>query len=252
MENEIKEKIYDIINQLLEISENVKEWVIRNYELKISLNDFICNIFNLLEKDSFEFRKFDNWTRINFSDLSKLNFWIKEIPIPSVDLSYANDDKQITDLLNILKEITLYKEVEWEKHFKELDNYQIIRYFTKLFHNSKSEILIVDNYMDPCIFDYIEGIDNSIKIMILTSKEWVKINFKNLYFDYQWSNLESKLYDIKNHDRYIVIDKKVIYLVWTSFNCFWKSDFTVKKLDDKEKIEYLYDLWNKSKLLENK
>jgi len=39
--------------------------------------------------------------------------------------------------------------------------------------------------MDSNIFDFIEEIDNSIKIMILTSKEGVKPNFKNLYFAYQ-------------------------------------------------------------------
>lgn len=236
-----KEKICEIINKWLNITEWIKEKIVKNKEITDFFSNSIQDIYNLLEKDSFEYKKFDSWKVTNYHTIYRL---------PREENNYANyESKSINDLLNILKEITLYNEIEWEKHFNVWDNYQILRYFTKLFQNSKNEILIVDNYMDSNIFDFIEEIDNSIKIMILTSKEGVKPNFKNLYFAYQWLNLESKLYDIKNHDRYIIIDKKVIYLVWTSFNCFWKSDFTIKKLDDKEKIEYLYDLWNKSELL---
>ncbi len=237
MNTESKNQIHQIIDELIKLSEWIKDWVITNKEHDESFSNNIQKIYLILEKDSFEYRKFDSWK------ISKYLYTTRTIPW------YCNSDLKILDLIWILKEITWYNNIENEKHFKVWDNYEIIRYLSKLFQNVKNEVLIVDSYADSTLFDYIEEIEKNININILTSWNY-KTNFKNLYLVYSNWNLETKISTTNIHDRYIILDRKIIYLVWISFNWFWKSDFTIKQLDDINKINDLYDIWSNSLYLE--
>jgi len=234
-----KNQIHQIIDELIKLSEWIKEWIITNKEHDESFSNNIQKIYSILEKDSFEYKKFDNWKITNYHTI-----WTSQ----RKEEQYAKSDKNIQDLIWILKEITWYNHTENEKHFKIWDNYEVWRYFWKLFQNAKNEILIVDNYVDSNLFDYIEEIEKNINIKILTSWNY-KTNFKNLYLNYPNWNLETKISNTNIHDRYIVLDQKIIYLVWTSFNCFWKSDFSVKQLNDINKIDDLYNIWSNSLFL---
>lgn len=236
MNTETKNQIHQIIDELIKLYEWIKEWIIKNKEVNLWFSWNIQKVYSILEKDSFEYKKFDNWKITNYHTI-----WT----LPREEEQYAKWDKNIQDLIWILKEITWYNQIENEKHFKIWDNYEILRYFWKLFQNTKNEILIVDSYVDSNLFDYIEEIEKNINIKILTS--WnCKTNFKNLYLSYTDWNLETKISNTNIHDRYIVLDQKIIYLVWTSFNCFWKSDFSIKQLNDINKINDLYNIWSVS------
>lgn len=233
MNKEIKNQIHEIIDELIKLSEWIKDWIITNKEHDESFSNNIKKIYSILEKDSFEYKKFDNWKTSKYLWTSRTIPW------------YCNNDLKILDLIWILKEITWYNHTENEKHFKIWNNYEILRYFWKLFQNAKNKILIVDSYVDSNLFDYIEEIEKNINIKILTSWNY-KTNFMNLYLNYPNWNLETKISNTNIHDRYIVLDQKIIYLIWTSFNCFWKSDFSVKQLSDINKINDLYNIWNDS------
>jgi len=233
MKIEIKNKIHNIIDELIKLSEWIKDWIIKNKEVDSAFSWNIKIVYDILEKDSFEYRKFDNSKITNYQTI-----WTQ----PRHAEKYATWDKTIQDLIWILKEIIWYNHVEDEKHFKIWEKYQIIRYLSKLFQNAKNEILIADSYADSNLFDFIEELENNVNIKVLTSEKWCKSNFKKLYFSYIWENLEVKL-DSNIHDRYIILDQKEIYLVWTSFNHMWKKDFSIKKLSDENKITDLYNTW---------
>ncbi|MDD5770421.1 MAG: hypothetical protein PHE25_05625 [Candidatus Gracilibacteria bacterium] len=239
MNIEIKNQIHQIIDELIKLSEGILEEIITNKECDDSFSGNIQKIYSILEKDSFEYRKFDSWKA------SKYLWTPRTVP------GYCKSNLKIEDLISILKEITGYNHTEDEKHFKVGEDYQIIRYLSKLLQNSKSELLIVDSYADSNLFDFFEELENNINIKVLTSEKWCKNNFKKLYFSYYGTNLEVKLNnDI--HDRYIIIDQENIYLLGTSFNHMGNKDFSIKKLNDLNKITDLYDTWNKSiELTEN-
>lgn len=239
MNIESKNQIHQIIDELIKLTEWIKEWIIKNKEVASAFSWNIQKVYSILEKDSFEHRKFDNWKTTNYHTI-----WT----LPREAEKYAKWDKNIQDLIWILQEITGYNKIENEKHFKVLDNYGIIRYLSKIFQNAKSELFIIDPYADSVIFDYIEEIEKNISIKILTSWSY-KANFKNLYLTYSDWNLETKISNTNIHDRYIILDQKIIYSVWVSFNWFWKSDFSIKQLYDINKINDLYDIWCNSSLL---
>jgi hypothetical protein len=147
MNTTIKNQIHQIIDELIKLSEWIKDWIITNKEHDESFSTNMQKIYSTLEKDSFEYKKFDNWKT------SKYLYSTRTIPW------YCNSDSKILDLIWILKEITWYNQIENEKHFKIWDNYEIVRYFWKLFQNTKNEVLIVDSYVDSNLFDYIEEIE---------------------------------------------------------------------------------------------
>ncbi|EKD66509.1 MAG: hypothetical protein ACD_49C00038G0043 [uncultured bacterium (gcode 4)] len=236
MNTETKNQIHQIIDELIKLSEWVKEWIIKNKEVNLWFSWNIKKVYSILENDSFEYKKFDNWKTTNYHTIWTLS---------REEEKYAKWDKSIQDLIWILKEITGYNHIENEKHFKIGENYQITRYLWKLFQNAKNEIFIVDGYIDSNLFDYIEEIEKSINIKVLTSWNY-KTNFKNLYLTYSDWNLETRISNTNIHDRYIILDQKIIYLVWASLNWIWKSDFSIKQLNDISKINDLYDIWNNS------
>lgn len=232
MHQETKDKIFETIDNLLKLSEDISEWIVLNSEHDNQFYTSISNVSTFLDENSFEYKKYDSWKQ-------------KYLWKPRTRPWYTSDNKKVLDLISILKEISLYSNIEWEKHFRVNQEYEIIRFFSKLFNKSSSEILIVDNYLDSNIFNFIEEIDIKISILLLTSPK-VSANFKSLYWVYKWWNIQCKVHSTKNHDRYIAIDKRDIYLIWASLNGIWKNDFTVKKLDDKNKIDDLYVLWSNS------
>lgn len=238
MNKGIKNQIHQIIDELIKLSEWIKDWIIKNKEVNSAFSWNIQKVYSFLEKDSFEYKKFDNWKITNYHTI-----WTQS----REEEKYAKWDKCIQDLIWILKEITWYNHIENEKHFKVGDNYKVIRYLSKLFQNAKNEIFIVDGYVDSNLFDYIEEIEINIKI--LTSWNY-KTNFKNLYLSYSNWNLETKISNSNIHDRYIILDQKIIYLIWISFNWIWKTDFSIKQLSDISKISDLYNIWSNSLNLE--
>lgn len=199
MNIESKNQIHQIIDELIKLTEWIKEWIIKNKEVVSAFSWNIQKVYSILEKDSFEHRKFDNWKITNYHTI-----WT----LPREAEKYAKWDKNIQDLIWTLSKNNRYNKIENEKHFKVWDTIMgIIRYLSKIFQNAKSELFIIDPYADSIIFDYIEEIEKNISIKILTSWSY-KANFKNLYLTYSDWNLETKISNTNIHDRYIILDQK--------------------------------------------
>lgn len=229
-----KQQIQSIIDDSIKLSESIKLWIVKLKEVEDFFHSSLKTIYDTLDKDSVEYKIFDRRKVEKYGTLRRCD---------REEDKYINNDTKIADLRDKLSEITWYKMVENEKHFKAGETYAATRYLNKLFWDTKTEILIMDEYIDSNIFDFIEEIDSSIKINILTSNKH-KPNFESLYSSYSKWNLEAKLHNTDNHDRYIILDQRAIYHIWISFNWIGKSDFSVKKLDQKTQIKYLYDLWD--------
>lgn len=225
-----KQQIQSIIDDSIKLSESINLWIVKLKEVEDFFHGSLKIVYDILDKDSVEYKIFDKWKVEKYGKTLRRSEREED--------KYIKNDTKVEDLRNKLSEIIWYKVVENEKHFKAWEKYEAIRYFNKLFWDAKTEILIIDEYIDSNIFDFIEEIDSNIKIKILTSNTH-KPNFKNLYLSYIKGNLEAKLHNTNNHDRYIILDQKEIYHNWISFNWIGKSDFSVKKLNDENQIKYL-------------
>ena len=106
---------------------------------------------------------------------------------------------------------------------------------------AEEEIIIIDNYIDKQILDIISFLDK--EVTIITNK-YNNIDI-NKYKE-QYSNLNIKINN-KFHDRFIIIDKKILYHSGASFKDLGKKCFSINKIEDKKYLERIINESNNRK-----
>jgi len=95
--------------------------------------------------------------------------------------------------------------------------------------------MIVDNYIDKKFLDICYKIN--VNIIIITNK----INEIDLEKYYkQYNNIEIKI-SKSYHDRFIILDKIILYHSGASFKDLGKKCFAINKIDNKNILEKLLD-----------
>lgn len=102
-----------------------------------------------------------------------------------------------------------------------------------ILNKSKNEITIIDNYIDKSLLDILSKTKKKIKI--ITNKY-----NNNDYEKYktQYKNVELTINNTF-HDRFIIIDKKILYHCGASFKDLGKQCFELSKIEDKEMLNIL-------------
>jgi len=103
----------------------------------------------------------------------------------------------------------------------------------------KKEIIIIDNYAGKKLFDIIKNIDVKVKIYTENID-----NISKEKYEKQYNNLEIINTNIF-HDRFIIIDNKVLYHSGASFKDLGKKCFAITKMEDNN---ILKELLNKLKI----
>lgn len=110
------------------------------------------------------------------------------------------------------------------------DAYSILMDILK---RSKEEIIIIDNYAGRELLDILKCIDKKILIISKNIDDTLIIKYKE-----QYSNVEFKKLDIF-HDRFIIIDRKVLYNCGASFKDLGKKCFAINEMDSNETLNIL-------------
>ena len=95
-----------------------------------------------------------------------------------------------------------------------------------IFNESKKEIIIVDNYANKELFDILRNVDRKVFII---SKNLDSVLVK------KYSNQYSNIVFINNdlfHDRYIILDKKEVYVSGMSFKDIGKKYSYIYKMNE--------------------
>ena len=98
---------------------------------------------------------------------------------------------------------------------------------------AKKEIIIIDNYAGRKLFDIIKDIKVNIKVYTQNIDDIAKEKY-----ELQYNNLTIINTDIF-HDRFIMIDKKVLYHCGASFKDLGKKCFCISVIEDKQIIKDL-------------
>lgn len=91
--------------------------------------------------------------------------------------------------------------------------------------NAKKEIIIIDNYAGKKLFDIIKNINVNVKIYTENID-----NISKEKYEKQYNNLEIINTNIF-HDRFIIIDNKVLYHSGASFKDLGKKCFAITKME---------------------
>ncbi len=98
---------------------------------------------------------------------------------------------------------------------------------------AKKEIIIIDNYAGKKLFDIIKNINVKVKIYTENIDDISKEKYEK-----QYNNLEIINTNIF-HDRFIIIDNKVLYHSGASFKDLGKKCFAITKMEDNNILKEL-------------
>ena len=120
--------------------------------------------------------------------------------------------------------------------FYEGQIYDAYSLLIDIFKEAGKEIIIVDNYADKSILDMITNLN--VKVTIVTKKFNLLKDIDIKKYNKQYHNLKV-IYSDKFHDRFIILDKKVLYHSGASFKDLGNKCFSINKMEDKEYLEII-------------
>lgn len=144
-------------------------------------------------------------------------------------------------LINHENRLTLLESVF--DNFKEETNhiffegqiYDAYSLMMKVFEKSKESIVIIDNYIDKNILDILSKTNKQVTLITnkYNNKDYEK-------YKEQYNNV-TLIINNSFHDRFIIIDKKVLYHSGASFKDLGKKCFSITKIESKEILNDLLD-----------
>ena len=118
--------------------------------------------------------------------------------------------------------------------FYEGQIYDAYSLLIDIFKGAKEEIIIIDNYADKSILDMITNLN--VKVIIVTKKFNLLKDIDIKKYNRQYNNLKV-IYSDKFHDRFIILDKKVLYHSGASYKDLGNKCFEITKMEDKEYLK---------------
>ena len=118
--------------------------------------------------------------------------------------------------------------------FYEGQIYDAYSLLIDIFKEAKKEIIIIDNYADKSILDMITNLN--VKVTIVTRKFNLLKDIDIKKYNRQYHNLKV-IYSDKFHDRFIILDKKVLYHSGASYKDLGNKCFGINKIKDDEYLE---------------
>ena len=119
--------------------------------------------------------------------------------------------------------------------FYEGQIYDAYSLLIDILSKAKKEIIVIDNYAGKKLFDIIRNINVKVKIYTENID-----NISKEKYEKQYSNIEIINTNIF-HDRFVIIDNKVLYHSGASFKDLGKKCFAITKILDNNILEELLD-----------
>lgn len=120
------------------------------------------------------------------------------------------------------------------------DAYELI---IDIIKTAKTKIVIIDNYIDDSILKMLQKKNKNVEVIILTSQSCNLNKLDVKKFNEQYYTLKIAKTD-KFHDRFIIIDNKVLYHCGASLKDLGKKCFGINKIEEKDFIENINKIIN--------
>ncbi len=130
------------------------------------------------------------------------------------------------------------KDITNNSIFFENDIYDAYSILLDILNQSKNEIIIIDNYAGKELLDILKTIDRKIIIVSKNINEILKKKYESQYSNVTFIGNDTF------HDRFIVIDRKILYSCGSSFKDLGKKCFAINRFDDKEYLIRLLEKLN--------
>lgn len=147
-----------------------------------------------------------------------------------------NHENRILRLEKTFDKLNEKKEIN--KIFFEGKLYDAYSLILDIFNKAKEEIIIIDNYAGRELLDTLKKIERHIIIVSKNIDDTLKKKYESQYNNITFVNNNSF------HDRFVIIDQKVLFSCGASFKDLGKKCFAINRFDDKEYLTRLLKILN--------
>lgn len=144
------------------------------------------------------------------------------------------NQKKIKSIKNDIKLLQdTFKKFEGKRKDNEIyfegQIYDAYSKIVDILRKAKNELVIIDGYADKTVLDIISNLKIPVTLICKTKSLLTKLDIEK--YNSQYNNLTIK-YDDTYHDRYFILDKKIIYHCGTSINHAGFKTFSINLLND--------------------
>lgn len=151
--------------------------------------------------------------------------------ISNIEINLIEHDNKINQILNKLNSKEKYNHIFFEGQI--YDAYSLM---INILNKARKEIIIIDNYAGKELFDLIKEINVEIKIYSKNIDEKALVKYRK-----QYQNIEI-IYNGKFHDRFIIIDRKILYHCGASFKDLGDKCFGINLIEDQEVLKNILNI----------
>ena len=148
-----------------------------------------------------------------------------------------NDVKLLQESFNKFEEKAKINEIYFNGQI--YDAYSKVQ---EIFSQAKNNLIIIDTYADITVLDIIKRLN--IDVVIITRKDNLLTNQDIIKYNKQYHNLKV-IYDNSYHDRYFIMDNKIVYHCGTSINRIGYKTFSITLVNDNDICNLLINKVNK-------
>lgn len=148
----------------------------------------------------------------------------------------SNIETKLIDHDNKFDQIFDKLDVKVNNHvFFEGQIYDAYSLLIDILKEAKNQILIIDNYVDKTILDIVSFLEMQVTII---TNDYNKVDISK--YKEQYDNIEI-LHSKSFHDRFIILDNKILYHCGASFKDLGKKCFAITRIEDKNILFHLLD-----------
>jgi len=144
-------------------------------------------------------------------------------------------DEKFEKIFNALEE---KRETPKEKIFFDGQIYDAYSFIIGLIKTAKTEIVLIDNYLDISVLDMLSKKQENVKVRLITNKNTGILQTDIKKFNQQYPMLSIDFSD-KIHDRFLLIDQARLYHIGASLKDLGKKMFAFSLMNNKELITSL-------------
>ena len=145
-------------------------------------------------------------------------------------------DKKFEQIFNYISE----HEESSQKVFFEGQIYDAFSLFVELIRKAEREIVLIDGYVDIETLNLLPKKKENVAATIYTKQRTPITDIDIQNFNAQYPSLEIK-YSNYFHDRFLILDRNVVYHIGASLKDAGKKCFGINKIEDEEIIQSIFN-----------
>lgn len=147
------------------------------------------------------------------------------------DDNYIELVHRVNSIDNRVSKLETDNHIDNEKIFFDGEWFDARSFIKDIFTRAKEEIILIDPYADIKALDYLKVKTEGVIVQLFISSK-AKLTQGDIdAFNEQYGNLEIIL-DDNFHDRFVIVDRKILYHLGASLNYIGKKVFAITKIED--------------------